>query len=196
MNYKSYVGPIDIYDLISANQFNLLTKYGLRENHYLLDIGCGSLRGGKLFIPYLLPERYYGIEPYYYYVQEGIKNELGFDILDVKKPKFNDNENFQLSIFDRKFDYILAQSIFSHAAEKHILKCLEEARRVMKKESLFFATFCEGKSNYKDNKWVYPSKVEYTFNFINNLCRKIYLECKRLNYRHPGGQTWIKIKRI
>jgi len=62
-NYRAYVGPVEKYDLVAANQFNLLTMLGLRENHFLLDVGCGSLRGGRLFIPYLLPHHYFGIEP-------------------------------------------------------------------------------------------------------------------------------------
>ena len=60
------------YDLSSALQFSLLTSLGLRENHTLLDIGCGSLRGGRLALMYLLPEHYYGIEPEQWLIEEGI----------------------------------------------------------------------------------------------------------------------------
>ena len=62
-HYRAFVGLPQKYDLVAANQFCILTTLGLRENHKLLDIGCGSLRGGRLFIPYLLPNGYYGIEP-------------------------------------------------------------------------------------------------------------------------------------
>src|SRR5438128_572554 len=51
------------HDLAAAFQFNLLTRLGLREEDYLLDIGCGALRAGRLFITYLLPGRYFGVEP-------------------------------------------------------------------------------------------------------------------------------------
>ena len=33
----------------------LLTALSLREHHRVLDFGCGSLRAGRLLIPYLLP---------------------------------------------------------------------------------------------------------------------------------------------
>jgi hypothetical protein len=57
-DYRSYVGPSDEYDIMGATQFNLLTSLGLRENHTLLDFGCGSLRAGRLFITYLTKSRY------------------------------------------------------------------------------------------------------------------------------------------
>lgn len=50
-HYRAYVGPPQNYDLISAMSFGLLTALGLRQHHSLLDIGCGSLRNGRLLIP-------------------------------------------------------------------------------------------------------------------------------------------------
>ena len=54
-HYRAFVGPPQKYDLVAANQFNLLTSLGLREYHYFLDIGCGNgafalwagINGGK-----------------------------------------------------------------------------------------------------------------------------------------------------
>jgi len=74
-NYKSYVGPLEFYDIVSGLQFVVLYLLGLREHHCLLDIGCGSLRGGKLFIPYLLPNRYFGIEPEKWLIEEGRRDK-------------------------------------------------------------------------------------------------------------------------
>ena len=84
LRYRAYVGPADKYDLISGNQFNLLLTLGLRDTHYLLDIGCGSLAGGRLFIPFLLPGRYYGIEPNQWLIQEGIKKIIKVGVLQPK----------------------------------------------------------------------------------------------------------------
>ncbi len=61
--YRAYVGPPEDYDLIAAMTFNLLTTLGLRQHHSLLDIGCGSLRIGRLVIPYLNRGKYFGVEP-------------------------------------------------------------------------------------------------------------------------------------
>src|SRR5437588_5674780 len=85
-HYRAYVGPPEDYDLIAAMTFNLLTTLGLRQYHRLLDIGCGSLRIGRLFIPYLNRGRYVGIEPNQWLVETGIQHEVGADLIQIKRP--------------------------------------------------------------------------------------------------------------
>ena len=190
-HYKAYVGPPENYDKISAMQFNLLTTLGLRENDFLLDIGCGSLRGGKLFIPFLLKNRYFGIEPEKWLVEEGIKNEIGQDLIQIKQSKFNHNSDFNLSVFNQKFNFIIAQSIFSHASKNQIVKCLREVKNVMHENSIFVATFVKGINNYSGNKWVYPECVTYTLEFLFKLAKDQGLICRELYWPHPHNQSWL-----
>lgn len=191
--YRAFVGPAEYYDVFSAIQFNLLTSLGLRDHHYLLDIGCGSLRGGRLFIPYLRPGRYYGIEPVQILVAEGLKYEIGESIVEIKRPQFSSDANFTLSVFDRKFDYLLAQSIFSHASQAQIRRCLAEARKVMKPDSVFAATFFEGPENYEGNHWVV--KATYTMERMKELTEEQGLVCEPLDWSHPDLQKWLLIFR-
>ena len=192
-HYRVFVGPPEKYDVIGAMQFNLLTLLGLREYHYLLDVGCGSLRAGRLFIPYLLPGRYFGIEPERWLIEEGIRRELGEDIIRIKRPVFSNDGNFTLSVFNRKFDFILVHSIFSHASERQIIRCLSEAKKVMKPTSIFVATFFEGEENYTGDDWVYPGYVTYTMNHMVYLAEEQGLLCRPINWPHPSGQKWIMI---
>jgi len=192
-HYRAFVGPLEKYDLVCAMQFNLLTFLGLREHHYLLDLGCGSLRGGKIFIPYLLPGRYYGIEPEQWLIEEGFKKELGEEIIHIKRPIFRNDNNFTLSIFNRKFDFILAHSIFSHASQQQIRRCLSEANKVMMPTSIFIATFIKGEKNYTGNKWVYPNCVTYKMEYMTSLIEDQGLICKPIDWPHPNQQTWIVI---
>ena len=84
-DYRAFVGDTQTYDIFSHMQFSLMTLLGLRQNHTLLDIGCGSLRAGKLFLMYLQPDRYFGIEPEQWLVEEGIERELGRELADRKR---------------------------------------------------------------------------------------------------------------
>ena len=95
-NYKAYVGLPDRYDFMGATQFRLLTSLGLRAHHKLLDFGCGSLRAGKLFIPYLDAANYHGQDPNEWLIRDGIENELGADIKKVKKPHFSNLDSFEV----------------------------------------------------------------------------------------------------
>lgn len=190
-HYRAFVGPSTTYDIVGALQFSLLVALGLREHHTLLDIGCGSLRGGKLFIPYLLPGHYYGIEPERWLVEEGISKELGHDLVQLKQPTFSHDSSFTLSTFGRKFDFILAQSIFSHASKSQIHRCLEEAGKVMSPSSLFVANYARGEQDYEGDNWVYPGGVTFTSETMRRFSEEHGLRMLPIYWPHPHGLSWI-----
>jgi SAM-dependent methyltransferase len=191
--HRKFVGPPDRYDLTSAMQFNLLTALGLREHHALLDIGCGSLRGGRLFIVYLQPERYFGMEPAQWLIDQGIDSEIGRDLIDLKKPTFSNDGNFTLTTFGRTFDYILAQSIFSHASQAQIRRCLSEAKKALNPTGVFAATIFPGEANYQGTEWVYPGWATYTPEYFAGLVAEAQLACRPLNWTHTNRQKWFAI---
>jgi ubiquinone/menaquinone biosynthesis C-methylase UbiE len=51
------------------------------------------------------------------------------------------SDHFELGFFRKKFDYLLALSVFTHLFANHIIRCLAEAREVLVPEGRFFATF-------------------------------------------------------
>lgn len=191
--HRKYVGPPERYDLASASQFSLLTALGLRENQTLLDIGCGSLRAGRLFIPYLLPGNYFGIEPNQWLIDDGIANEIGRDQISLKKPTFAYDSDFTLTTFGRKFDFMVAQSIFSHAAQKQIRRCLSQAKQALEPNGIFAATFFVGTENYEKDEWVYPGCVYYTQAFFTQMASAEGLACKPLTWTHSNQQTWVAL---
>lgn len=189
--YKIHIGQADLYDLLSAIQFNLLTALGLRDTHYLLDIGCGSLRAGRLFIPYLRPKHYFGIEPLPWLIQEGIDNEIGDAMIRIKQPEFSNDENFSLGVFGRQFDFMIAQSIFSHTSQAQIRRCVAEAKKALKPDGIFAATFFEGQENYQGDKWV--AKADYTLDYMRKMVEEQGMACSMIDWRHPDPQQWVLI---
>jgi SAM-dependent methyltransferase len=190
-DHRHFVGPPEKYDLASASQFNLLTLLGLREHHYLLDIGCGSLRAGRLFIPYLLPGRYFGIEPEQWLIDEGIAAEVGQDLVRIKQPTFDNDSNFTLTTFGRTFDYMVAQSIFSHATQVQIRRCMAEAKQALAPGGVFAATFFQGETDYEGDEWVYPGRVHYTMEHFSRMAGECGLSCRPVNWTHTNEQTWV-----
>jgi hypothetical protein len=190
-DYRAFVGDTKTYDIFSHMQFSLMTLLGLRQEHTLLDIGCGSLRAGKLFLMYLQPDRYFGIEPEQWLVEEGIERELGRELADRKRPRFLFDRNFSCASFGVTFDYIIAQSIFSHASVAQIRRCLSQARASMKDTSLFAASFVEGDDDYAGDAWVYPDTIRYRAATIERLASESGLACRRLDWFHIGGQAWF-----
>ena len=69
----SLVGPPKLWKLKRDFQINFLKNAGLEPQHYLLDIGCGTLRGGIPLIDYLNVGNYTGIERRRKVLEEGGK---------------------------------------------------------------------------------------------------------------------------
>lgn len=158
-DYQRHAGSN--WDFGAATQFALLFFLGLRQDQYLLDVGCGSLRVGRLLMVYLLPGHYYGIEPHQWTIDVMLEEELGREVLQKRQPHLFNDAGFNLSAFGREFDFILAHSIFTHATQGQIRKCLSEAAKVLKPEGVFAATYGAGGNDYAGNEWAWPNCISY-----------------------------------
>jgi hypothetical protein len=188
--YRGFVGPPLDYDLIAGLQFVLLFYAGLREDHLLLDIGCGSLRGGRLFIPYLKPDRYYGVEPNEWLVEEGLTYELGHDIVEIKRPTFSPIDDFSLGSLGVRFDFVLAQSIVSHTHDELALRAFEGIRACLADHGVLVATFLESDAPRSGSGWSYPDPIPYKWSEMEALAERAGLAARRLAWPHPR-QTWF-----
>lgn len=190
-HYRAYVGPPHYYDLMAAMAFNLLTVCGLREHHRVLDIGCGSLRMGRLLMPFLLPGRYTGVEPNRWLVEDGILNELGVDSLLAKQPSFVFAAELPETLQDGRFDYALAQSIFTHCATDQIRAWLAQIRQALSPKGALLATYFRGQDDYSGTGWIYPDCAFYRPGTIAALAADAGLELIELDWRHPRKQRWV-----
>jgi SAM-dependent methyltransferase len=191
-HYMAYVGPPAQYDFMGATQFRLLTALGLRASHRVLDVGCGSLRAGRLLIPYLDRGRYFGIEPNMWLVEEAIERELGRDLIRIKQPRFDANDSFQADAFGERFDFIVAQSIFSHTAGELATTALASLRQALAPGGLIACTFVESPASERHEhaaRWTYPGCVRFTREEVATFFTAAGLHGQRLDWFHPR-QTW------
>ena len=152
-HYRAYIGPPGEYDLVSAMTFSLAVACGLRQHHSLLDIGCGSLRLGRLFIPYLNKDCYVGMEPNAWLVEDGLKYELGENLIEHRSPQFLYETDLSSLAEDRQFDFMIAQSIFSHTAPDLLNYWLGEATNRLSADGLLLATVIE-RGERLSGKWL------------------------------------------
>jgi len=188
--YRAYVGPPEDYDLIAAMAFNLLTTLGLRQHHSLLDLGCGSLRIGRLLIPYLNREKYFGVEPNKWLVDEGIKRELGETLVQIKRPTFFFSDSPDtIAQAETAFDFALAQSIFSHCGLDLIKGWLSAISHSLAPEGALVATFLIGEEDSSRTGWIYPECVNYRPATLERAAEEMNLRFEILDWKHPR-QTW------
>jgi SAM-dependent methyltransferase len=131
-------------------QFEFLVGQGLRPEHYLLDVGCGPLRGGIHFIRYLERGHYYGIDRRADLLAAGRDVELPRAGLVEKAPVLAVMENFEFDRLGQSFDYALAQSVFTHLPLNRIIRCVMQMEKVLVDGGKFYATIYEnerGKRN-------------------------------------------------
>lgn len=196
--HRRFVSRRDAWDLAAASQFALLTLLGLRQGHALLEVGCGSLRAGRLFLVYLDPGRYFAIEPERWLVEAAIRNEIGSDLVRLKRPTFDHRRDFELAAFGRRFDFALAGSVFSHATLPQIRACLAEVGRALAPDGLFVASFVEASADAEATDWVYPGRVGYTLTTLHAAAAAAGLDCERLDWPYDfgeGEQSWLLFAR-
>jgi SAM-dependent methyltransferase len=188
-HYRAYVGPPEDYDLVAAMTFNLLTTLGLRQHHVLVDIGCGSLRIGRLLIPYLNTGNYVGIEPNPWLIDEGISRETGRDQIQIKHPRFYNASSPASLPPNETFDFALAQSIFSHCGPDLIQGWLQGISLHLKETGVLVATFLIGNDDCEKEGWFYPACVHYRVETMVTFASSAELKFVLLDWKHPR-QSW------
>jgi SAM-dependent methyltransferase len=156
----------------------------------LVDIGCGSLRIGRLLIPYLNRGKYFGIEPADWLVAEGIKQELGETVVQVKRPTFFFTDSPEAVVRAKvSFDFALAQSVFSHCGLDSIKGWLSAVSRSLAPDGILLATFLPGDEDSPKTGWVYPECVNYRTATLEEAAAEANLRFEILDWKHPR-QTW------
>ena len=190
--HREYVGGA--WDRVGALQLRFMIDRGLRPDHVLLDIACGSLRAGVHFIPYLEPGNYLGIDIKRELIDAGIKEELGEELYGLKKPEFVVSDAFEFFRFSKQPDFAIAQSLFTHLIERDILLCLSNLRAVAKSDSKFYATFNRCKARKKNPDQSHPHKVfRYTPELMRSFGERTAWSSRYIGeWDHPGGQVMIE----
>ena len=112
---------------------------------------------GTFVVPFLLPHRYVGIDSESWLVHAGIEHELGETIRKIKDPQFCFGGECLLDHFGHSFDYIMIQSVFTHAPFDWIRRCAARLSKVLAEPAgVVIVNYLEGPRDYAGSKWIYP----------------------------------------
>jgi SAM-dependent methyltransferase len=195
--------PIAAFDSGGRAVLMLLLDLGLCPSNMVLDLGCGALRIGYWLIRLLDVGHYCGIEPDARRLQIGKDHIVGPEILSHKKPRFDVNRNFNLSVFGEKFDFVLARSVWSHCSPRQILNTLDAVSDVLASDGMFIVSYMPAFNREKSvvkgvSGW---PRVRHRKQWIAAECRRRGLKMisllpksdRDLQYTMASGQVWLCI---
>lgn len=139
-HHREVIGGL--WDEMGALQLDFLISHGLLPEHLLLDLGCGAGRLAVRAVPYLAHDRYYGLDISASLLRAARK-ELGAagfgDRLNWKT--FHATSDFRPCDEMPVFDYVIAQSVFTHLPLERFGAALDALRSHVKPSTRFYATF-------------------------------------------------------
>ena len=148
--YRQFVGGK--WDELGSLQFEYLKSKGLEPHHKLLDVGCGVLRGGVYFIPYLAPKHYFGFDLNMSLIQVGLDvevAELGLSQrVDIQN--FTAAEGFEYAPHWPRMDMAVGFSLLTHLNYKSVCMCLEKTSQILQPGGRFYATVFEATERLAD----------------------------------------------
>lgn len=174
-----------------AFQIRFLSEMGLKPAHYLVDIGCGTLRGGVPLIEYLEAGHYFGVEVRQEALEEGRK-ELRDAGLASKNPTLLLCPDISQLTVDRSFDYMWAFSVLIHMSDEILDHTLGFVSRHLSKDGVFFANVNMG--DRREGSWQGFPVVSRTFEFYAEACARHGLAVTDLGpLRELGHQSEVEL---
>ncbi len=195
-------GPRQSFEAVGRDALLTLVERGLAPAHNLLDFGCGPLRVGYWLVRFLDPGRYHGIEPDSSRVEAGKRVALTPELIAFKKPRFADNEDCDMGVFETTFDFVIARSVFTHMTPGLLSDSLTSFRDNSSDEGLLLASYWRSQGTYAprkatlgdelandDRQWL--QTVTYSFGHIRKLADDLGLEAEELSRRPLNRQVWL-----
>lgn len=183
------VGPAKLWKMKRDFQFKFLVDQGLKTNQRLVDIGCGTLRGGIPLIDMLEEGHYYGIDVRAEVLDKG-RDELKEQGLESKKPNLIAFDDFSNLDLNDKVDYAFAFSVLIHLSDDIAEKCFQFVGRSLAEGGRFLANVNVEK--HEDAEWQGFPVVFRSMKFYEDMASRSGLSTKYIGtlaeLGHVSGQ--------
>jgi hypothetical protein len=166
------------------------------------------LRAGVKLIPYLETGRYYGVDKSQDLLTCG--RDLELKAADrLKNPTLAVMESFDFGSLGQRFDFAIAQSVFTHLPLNQIALCLWNAGRVLKPSATLYATFFESASDrrFEPKEWYTTDGLQITTHFDSDpyhydldslrwACKRTQLTLRYIGeWNHPRRQRMVGFRK-
>lgn len=148
---RELVGRPDLWRVKRDFQIDFLLRQGLKPEDRLLDVGCGTLRGGIPLIDYLDPGRYVGVESRYEAMEVGLE-ELDRHGLEHKQPILISADLLSVVDYLPAFDVIWAFSVLFHMRDPVVDDTLAFVAAHLRDDGVFYGNVETGERT--EEEWL------------------------------------------
>lgn len=132
------VGRPDLWKMKRRFQYDFLLDRGLTPQDQLVDIGCGSLRGGIPLIRYLEPDHYTGIESRSEAIEAARIEARRARVVD-RRPRIIKSDFSDGPKLGHEVDVAFAFSVLFHMDEDVLVDCFRFVTDHLTQDGRFFA---------------------------------------------------------
>jgi ABC-type polysaccharide/polyol phosphate transport system ATPase subunit/SAM-dependent methyltransferase len=185
--------------------FDFLRRQGLRPDHYVLDVGCGSLSAASRLLTFMHPHHYWGFEKSLELYIAGAHIELPRAGVRAELGHFIVNDDFDLSEARHPFDFAIASSLFRRLGLNSIARAIASVIRSLAPDGRFYATWPENPDPrgfeqmvHADGTTTYSDRepFHYSFAMLAAVVAAVGGRAERLDDRsHPRGESIMVITR-
>lgn len=195
----------DRWSEAGAWQFDFLRAHGLRPQHRVLEVGCGSLSAAIHLLPFLDDGCYWGLESNHALLDAGMLIELPAAGVSATRGHFLVNDTFSLDQTPGAFDVAFANSLFAHLPLNGIARCVAGVVRHLRPAGAFYATWFENPDPQSFEPIHQPSGIttwpdrepyHYSFAVLDGLCDTLGVAVERVpTPPHPRGESVLAFTR-
>jgi SAM-dependent methyltransferase len=185
--------------------FDFLRRQGLRPDHYMLDVGCGSLSAASRLLKYMEPSHYWGFEKNIELFIAGSQIELPRAGVRVELGHFIVNDDFDLSEAPHGFDLAIASSLFRRLPLNSVARAIAGVVRALAPGGRFYATWPDSPSasSFEPIVWANGTTTysdrepfHYSFSMLAALADVVGAHAERVDdTTHPRGEAVMVITR-
>jgi len=184
-------------------QLQFLRAQGLEPHDFVLDVGCGSLAGARVMLPFMDEHRYWGYEKDRRLFEAGVAIELVRAHVRPERGHLIVNDWFDLSESPHQFRFAIANGFWSRLPLNSIARCIAAVLKKLEPGGRFYATWFDnpdvGRFDpivHPDGPTTYPDMdpYHYSYDVLAGVIRALGAGVARVaDGTHPRGESIMLI---
>jgi ABC-type polysaccharide/polyol phosphate transport system ATPase subunit len=184
-------------------QLQFLRGQGLEPCDYVLDVGCGSLAGARVMLPFMDEHRYWGYEKDRRLFEAGVAIELVRANVRPERGHLIVNDWFDLSESPHQFRFAIANGFWSRLPLNSIARCIAAVLKKLEPGGRFYATWFDNPDVcrfdpivHADGPTTYPDMdpYHYSYDVLAGVIGALGASVARVPDRtHPRGESIMLI---